>query len=71
MKLLKFLSCMNCSGLGYCISGVAWRLLEGKKRREKVVAAGMGYCLFSKIESQYSRLTCIVAHHRLSRHTAA
>ena len=28
MKLLKILSCMNCSGLGYCISGVAGRLLE-------------------------------------------
>ena len=23
-----FLSCMNCSGLGYCISGVVGRLLE-------------------------------------------
>ena len=34
-----------------------------KKKREKVVGAGMGYCPFSKkkkieIESQYSRLYC-------------
>ena len=29
-----------------------------KKKREKVVVAGMGYCRFSKIESQYSRLYC-------------
>ena len=27
-----------------------------KKKKEKVAGAGIGYCLFSKIESQYSRL---------------
>ena len=66
---------MNCSGLGYCISGVAGRLLEDlkKKKREKVTGAEMGYCPFSKIESQYSRLYCGTqqaeqAHNRLSRH---
>ena len=56
-----------------------------EKKIEKVVGAGMGYCQFSKIESQYSRLyygtqqaeqahsrlSCIVAHSRLSRHTAS
>ena len=29
-----------------------------KKKREKVAGAGMGYCPFSKIESQYNRLYC-------------
>ena len=55
-----------------------------KKKKEKVTGAGMGYCPFSRIESQYSRLycgtqqaeqahnrlSCIVAPSRLSRHTA-
>ena len=54
-----------------------------KIKKEKVAGAGMGYCPFSKIESQYnklycgpqqaerahSRLSCIVAHSRLSSHT--
>ena len=29
-----------------------------EKKREKVVGVGMGYYLFSKIESQYNRLYC-------------
>ena len=29
---------------------------KNKKKMEKVARAGMGYCPFSKIESQYSRL---------------
>ena len=54
-----------------------------EKKKEKVVGAGMGYCPFFKIESQYSRLycgtqqaeqahnrlSCIVAHSTLSMHT--
>ena len=47
---------MNSNGLGYCISRVAGRLLEDKKKKEKVAGVGMGYCPFSKIESQYSKL---------------
>ena len=45
-----------------------------KKNREKVAGTGMGYCPFSKIESQYNRMYCGTqqakqAHSRLSKHT--
>ena len=47
--------------------------LEKKEKKEKVAGVGMGYCPFSKIESQYSRLYCGTqqaeqAHSRMSRH---
>ena len=32
---LKFLSCINCSCLGYCILGVAGKLLEESKKEKK------------------------------------
>ena len=63
MKLLKFFELYELQWfrlLHFKSDREATRGLK-KKQRKKVVGAGMGYCLFSKIESQYSRL---------SRHTA-
>ena len=60
MKLLKFFKLyeLQWSRLLHFRSGrEATGGLE-KKKREKVVGAGMGYCPFSKIESQYTSLYC-------------
>ena len=51
-------------------------MIRNKKKREKFARAGIGYCPFSKIESQYNRLYCGTqlaeqAHSRPSRHTAS
>ena len=59
MKLLKFFELyeLQWSRLLHFRSGrEATGGLE-KKKREKVVGSGMGYCSFSKIESQYSKLS--------------
>ena len=87
MKLLKFFELyeLQWSRLLHLRSGreVTGVLEKKKKKREKVVGAGKGYCPFLKIESQYrrlycgtqqvehahNRLSCIVEHSRLSRHT--
>ena len=61
MKLLKFFELyeLQWSRLLHFRSGrEATEGLEKKKKREKVAGAGMGYCPFSKIESQYNRLYC-------------
>ena len=78
MKLLNFFELYELQWyrlLHFRSSGEATGGLEKKKKREKVAGVGMGYCPFSKIESQYSRLYCGTqqaeqAHSRLSRHTA-
>ena len=57
IKLLKFLSCINCSCLGYCILGVVGSLLkESRKKKKGVVGARMGYYPFSSAGSQYRKL---------------
>ena len=76
MKLLKFFELyeLQWSRLLHLTSGREdTGGLEKKKKKEKVAGARMGYCPFSKIESQYSRLYCGTqqveqAHSRLSRH---
>ena len=78
MKLLKFFELyeLQLSRLLHFRSGrEATGGLEKKKKKkiEKVARVEMGYCPFSKIESQYSRLYCGTqqpeqAHSKLSRH---
>ena len=60
MKLLKFFELyeLQWSRLLHFRSGREATGGLGKKKKEKVAGAGMGYCTFSKIESQYNRLYC-------------
>ena len=67
MKLLNFFEFyeLQWSRLLHFRSGMEldyWRIRNGKKKKDKIVRAEMGYCPFSKTESQHSRL---------SRHTAS
>ena len=48
IKLLKFLNCINSSGLGYYILEVAGRLLEGKKIVEENFSVGFIVCKTGK-----------------------
>ena len=56
MKLLKFFELYELQRSRLLHFGSGREATGGlKKKREKVVGAGMGYCPFSKIESQYKK----------------
>ena len=61
---------MKCSGLGFCIYGVARKEATGdeKKKGKRLMELEWATAHFLKLS--HNTASCIMAHSRLSRHTA-